>query len=150
MSLGLTSVNIIRTVDRAAIDSVKDQIFNNAQQKAALVAKNDVMNEARASFRQNSNPFSSLNIAGANQDASSSSSSSLDYSSNKQDSKQKEEVKKISLKHKIDLENELQTQSIQENIMLQARKQIGGSAGLMQKLNFMLTQAAISAYSARA
>ncbi len=150
MSLGLTSVNIIRTVDRAAIDSVKDQIFNNAQQKAALVAKNDVMNEARASFRQNSNPFSSLNIAGANQDASSSSSSSLDYSSSKQDSKQKEEVKKISLKHKIDLENELQTQSIQENIMLQARKQIGGSAGLMQKLNFMQTQAAISAYSARA
>ena len=149
MSLGLTSVNIIRTVDRAAIDSVKDQIFNNAQQKAALVAKNDVMNEARASFRQNSNPFSSLNIAGANQDASSS-SSGLDYSSNKQDSKQKEDVKKISLKHRIDLENELQTQSIQENIMLQARKQIGGSAGLMQKLNFMQTQAAISAYSARA
>ena len=140
MSLGLTSVNIIRTVDRAAIDSVRDQIFNNAQQKAALVAKNDVMNEARASFRQNSNPFSSLNIAGANQDASSSSSSGLDYSSNKQDSKQKEDVKKISLKHRID----------QENIMLQARKQIGGSAGLMQKLNFMQTQAAISAYSARA
>lgn len=150
MSLGLTSVNIVRTVDRAAIDSVRDQIFNNAQQKAALVAKNDVMNEARASFRQNSNPFSSLNIAGANQDASSSSSSGLDYSSNKQDSKQKEDVKKISLKHRIDLENELQTQSIQENIMLQARKQIGGSTGLMQKLNFMQTQAAISAYSARA
>lgn len=149
MSLGLTSVNIIKTVDRAAIDSVRDQIFNNAQQKAALVAKNDVMNEARAAFRQDSNPFSSLNISAANQDASSS-SSGLDYSSNKQDSKQKEEVKKISLKHKIDLETELQTQSIQENIMLQARKQIGGSANLMQKLNFMQTQAAISAYSARA
>lgn len=149
MSLGLSSVNIIRTVDRAAVDSIKEQIFNNAQQKAALVAKNDVMNEARASFRQESNPFSSLNISSANED-SSSSSSSLDYSSNKQDSKQKEDVKKISLKHKIDLENELQTQSIQENIMLQARKQIGGSANLMQKLNFMQTQAAISAYSARA
>ncbi|MBR1908654.1 hypothetical protein IJ818_06935 [bacterium] len=147
MSLGLSSVNIIKTVDRSAIDAVKDQIFNNAQQKAALVAKNDVMNDARAEFRQKTNPFS-FDISAANKDSSSSSFAS--YSNDSQNSKGKEDVKKITLKHKVNLENELQTQSIQESIMLQARKQIGGSADLMSKLNFLQTQTAISTYSARA
>lgn len=148
MSLGLSSVNIIRTVDRSAIESVKDQIFNNAQQKAALVAKNDVMNDARAEFRQRTNPFSSLNISAANKDSSSSSFAS--YSNDQHQNKGKDDVKRISLKHKVNLENELQTQSIQESIMLQARKNIGDSADLMSKLKFLQTQTAISTYSATA
>ena len=147
MSFGLSSVNIIRTVDRSAIDSVKDQIFNNAQQKAALVAKNDVMNDARAEFRQKSNPFS-FNISATNKDSSSSSFTS--YSNEQNNDKGKDDVKKVTLKHKVDLENELQTQSIQESIMLQARKSIGDSSDLMSKLKFLQTQTAISTYSASA
>ena len=147
MSLGLSSVNIIKTVDRSAIDAVKDQIFNNAQQKAALVAKNDVMNDARAEFRQRTNPFS-FDVSATNKDSSSSSFAS--YSDDNQSKKGNDDVKKITLKHKVNLENELQTQSIQESIMLQARKQIGGSADLMSKLKFLQTQTAISTYRASA
>ena len=147
MSLGLSSVNIIKTVDRSAIDAVKDQILNNAQQKAALVAKNDVMNDARAEFRQKTNPFS-FDVSATNKDSSSSSFAS--YSDEGQNKSGKDEVKKITLKHKVNLENELQTQSIQESIMLQARNQITGSSDLMSKLKFLQTQTAISTYSASA
>ncbi len=147
MSLGLSSVNIIKTVDRSAIDAVKDQILNNAQQKAALVAKNDVMNDARAEFRQRTNPFS-FDISATNKDSSSSSFAS--YSNEGQNKNGKDDVKKVTLKHKVNLENELQTQSIQESIMLQARRQISGSSDLMSKLKFLQTQTAISTYSATA
>ena len=147
MSFCLSSVNIIKTVDRSAIDAVKDQIFNNAQQKAALVAKNDVMNDARAEFRQKTNPFS-FNISATNKDSSSSSFAS--YSNDGQNNKGNDDVKKVTLKHKVDLENELETQSIRESIMLQARKQIGDSSDLMSKLKFLQTQTAISTYSASA
>lgn len=147
MSLGLSSVNIIKTVDRSAIDAVKDQILNNAQQKAALVAKNDVMNDARAEFRQKTNPFS-FDVSAANKDSNSSSFAS--YSNDGQHKNGQDDVKKITLKHKVDLENELQTQSIQQSIMLQARNNISGSSDLMSKLRFLQTQTAISTYSASA
>lgn len=144
MSMGLTSVNIIRSIDRASIDSIKTAIFENAQQKSALVAKNDVMTQARNEFRTKSNPFS-FDISAANKDSNSSTSA---WTGDNQDKKESDE-KKISLKNKISLSNEMQTQAIQESVMLQARKQLTGSADLMKKLSFLKTQTAISSYSAR-
>ncbi len=146
MTMGLSGVNIIRAIDKGAIESVKNVIFENAQQKSALVVKNDVMNEARNEFRTKSNPFS-FEISSANKDRSSSSSA---YSNNQQGSNQGEDVKKVTLRNKVSLANEMQTQAIHESIMLQAQKQIVGSADLMSKLNFLQSQTAISAYKAKA
>ena len=132
----LRSVKVINKIDRGAIDEISDAIFNRARAKSSMNEYSDVMSQASSEIKKTTNnAFGMLTFP----------------SSVKNEGKSETASKKSTIKNTLfqrtQNEQALQTSAMHLSVMTQAGKQIRENNNLMQKLNFLSSQATMNLYA---